>query len=218
MTPVTARTAGTDARVAARRKREDRVTPAQTVRWIILGAFLVYATFGGGRIAGSDEVTMFQLARALTEGTVAVPEGATLQGKDGRFYSKNAAAQAILALPLVASGDAAARTAGLPPEQRELAARFVASFFNALVAAVLLAVFFTGARAMGASAGGAFAATLMLGFATPLWVYSKSFMAEPLQALGLLLALTGSARAAAGDRRGALLARPACSSRCRSSW
>src|SRR6185295_12945111 len=77
---------------------------------------------------------------------------------------------------------------------------------NALVAAVLLAVFFTGARAMGASAGGAFAATLMLGFATPLWVYSKSFMAEPLQALGLLLALTGSARAAAGDRRGPMLA------------
>src|SRR6185503_2379558 len=135
--------------------------------WIALGAFLLYAATGGGRIAGSDEVTMFQLARALSTGAVAVPEGATLQGKEGRFYSKNAAAQAIAALPLVAFGDAASRTAGMPPERRELASRFVASFFNALVASALLAAFFIAARALGASSGGAFAATLMLGFATP---------------------------------------------------
>ena len=203
MSPVTA---GTAARVAARRSREDRVTPAHTARWIAVAAFLLYAATGGGRIAGSDEVTMFQLARALSRGEVAVPEGATLQGRHGRAYSKNAAAQAIAALPLVAVGDAAARGAGLPPARRELAARFVASFFNALVTAILLGVFHAAARALGAGSGAAFAATLMLGFATPLWVYSKSFMAEPLQALGLLLALTGSARAAAGERRGTKLA------------
>jgi len=199
-------TPGSKARVSARRVREARVFPRHAAPWIALGAFLLYAATGGGRIAGSDEVTMFQLARALSTGAVAVPEGATLQGKEGRFYSKNAAAQAIAALPLVAFGDAASRTAGMPPERRELASRFVASFFNALVASALLAAFFIAARALGASSGGAFAATLMLGFATPLWVYAKSFMAEPLQALGLLLALSGSARSAAGDRRGAKLA------------
>ena len=37
----------------------------------------------------------------------------------------------------------------------------------------------------------------MLGFTTPVWVYAKSFMAEPLQALGLLLALIGASEAAA---------------------
>ena len=206
MTPVTARTAGTDARVAARRKREDRATPARTARWIALAAFLLYAATGGGRIAGSDEVTMFQLARALTHGTVQVPEGATLQGKHGRFYSKNAAAQAIAAAPLVSVGDAAARTAHLPEARRELASRFVASFFNAIVAAILLGTFSAAACALGASVDGAFAATVLLGFTTPLWIYSKSFMAEPLQALGLLLALTGAARAAAGERRGPLIA------------
>lgn len=203
---MTPRTAATDARVAARRAREGRVLPAHTARWIALGAFLCYAAFGGGRIAGSDEVTMFQLARALAQGGVAVPEGATMSGADGRHFSKNAAAQAIAALPLVAFGDAAARAANLPPARAELAARFVASFFNALVTALMLAAFYTAARALGAARGAAFTATLLLGYATPVDVYAKSFMAEPLEALGLLLALTGAARAAGGDDRAARLA------------
>ena len=68
---------------------------------IALAAFLTFAFAGGGRIVGSDEVTMFTLARAIAHGGIALPEGATLQGPDGRFYSKNTAGQAVLALPLV---------------------------------------------------------------------------------------------------------------------
>src|SRR5438093_510066 len=45
---------------------------------------------------------------------------------------------------------------------------------------------------------GAGGATLLLALTTPLWVYAKSFMAEPLQGLGLLLALVGAARAGEG--------------------
>ena len=164
---------------------------------IALAAFLTFAVTGGGRIVGSDEVTMFSLARAMIHGGIAVPEGATLQGPDGRFYSKNTAGQAVLALPLVAIGDAAAATAGFADERRELAARFVASFFNAVVAALLLAALFEALRRMRVRVGAAFAATVLCGFTTPFWVYAKSFMAEPLEALGLLLALTGAARAGA---------------------
>jgi hypothetical protein len=75
---------------------------------LALAAFLTFAWSGGGRIVGSDEVTMLQLARAIAHGGIAVPEGATLQGPDGRFYSKNTAGQALLALPFVVTGDLAA--------------------------------------------------------------------------------------------------------------
>ncbi len=176
---------------------------SRTARWLAGLAFCVYAATGGGRIAGSDEVTMFQLSRALLRGGIEVPQGATLAAADGRVYSKNAAAQAVLALPLVAASEAASGLAGLGPEKRELAARFGTSFFNALVAAALVGVFYAACRALGAGSGAAFAATLLLAFTTPVWVYAKSFMAEPLESLGLLLALSGAARAAGGDERGA---------------
>ena len=170
----------------------------RTARALALAAFLVYAFTGGGRIVGSDEVTMFDLSRALLHGSIDVPGGATLDGPDGRHHTKNAAAQAIAALPLTALGEAAGAAARLPEPRRTLALRFVVSFFNAIVTAFLLGAFYAAARALGAAPGPACAGAVLLGFTTPLWVYAKSFMAEPLEALGLLLALTGAARAAPG--------------------
>ncbi len=166
---------------------------ARTARAIGLAALLAFALSGGGRLVGSDEVTMFELSRSLLSGSVVVPEGATLAGPDGRPRTKNAALQAVLALPLVAAGEAAARVAPLSPATRVLAARFVVSFFNAFVVAVLLGAFYFVARRLAVSARVALGTTVLLGFSTPLWVYSKSFMAEPLQSLGLLLALAGCA-------------------------
>lgn len=176
-------------------------TPApirRTARLLALAALLVFAVTAGGRITGSDEVTMFDLSRSLLHGRIDVPEGATLRGPDGRFYTKNTAGQAMLATPLVAAGEAAAAVSKLPPERAELASRFVASFFNALVCALLVAALYAFARRLGATAGAAFAAAAMLGFTTPVWVYAKSFMAEPLEALGLLMALGNAALASAG--------------------
>ena len=168
---------------------------------IALAAFLTFAWSGGGRIVGSDEVTMLELSRAMTRGEIAVPEGATLRGPDGRFYSKNTAGQAVLALPFVAAGDLAAGVAGFQGLRRELAARFVASFFNAAVASILLAALYSALRRLRVGNAHALAASVLLGFTTPLWIYAKSFMAEPVQALGLLLALTGAARAGASEAR-----------------
>ena len=140
-----------------------------------LAALLTLVLTGGGRIVGSDEVTMFELARAVAHGHIDVPEGATLRGPDGRFYSKNTAGEALLALPLVVAGDVAAHAAGFRDEPEQLAARFVASFFNALVAAVLLAALYLGLRQLRVAARAAFAAAVLLGFTTPLWIYAKSF-------------------------------------------
>jgi len=168
---------------------------AQVMRWLPVFAFLVFALTGGGRVVGSDEVTMLELARSLLRGSVEVPEGATLAGPDGKHYTKNAAGQAVLALPLVAAAEGAAAVAGLDPGRRRLAVRFVASFFNAAVTALMLAVFYVLARMLGAGGGAALAGALLLGFTTPVWPYAKSFMAEPLQALGLLFALMGATAA-----------------------
>jgi len=173
----------------------------RTARRLGLFAFLLFALSGGGRIVGSDEVTMLELSRAMLAGRIDVPAGATLEGRDGRHYTKNAPGQAILALPLVATAQTVTRVTGLSPERRELAVRFVTSFFNAIVTAVLLAVFYLFVRWLGARDGAALVTALLLGFTTPVWVYAKSFMAEPLQALGLLLALWGALRARHDPRR-----------------
>jgi len=172
-----------------------RIRPAWS---LALGALLVYAASGGGRIVGSDEVTMLELSRALLHGHIAVPEGATMAGVGGATYSKNAAGQAVVALPLTALAEVATRA--VAPARRELAGRALVSFFNAIVTAALLGVFYATARALGAGGAAAMSGALLLGFTTPLWVYAKSFMAEPLEALGLLLALGGAARARVGGR------------------
>ncbi|MEO5616586.1 MAG: hypothetical protein ABIS67_02365 [Candidatus Eisenbacteria bacterium] len=171
----------------------------RTALALALAFVLLYLITGGGRIVGSDEVTMSELSRALLRGGIAVPEGATLPGPDGRFYTKNTAGQAVLAIPWTLAGEAAARVLPFGAEKRLLVARAVVSTFNAFVTAILIGVFYLAARGLGAGAGAALAATLLLGLTTPLWGYSKSFMAEPLQSLGLLLALWGSARAASAE-------------------
>lgn len=164
-------------------------------RSIAIATFLTVALTGGGRIAGSDEVTMFEVSRALLVGQISVPEGATTIGSGGRSVSKNHAGQAVLALPIVAAGEAAARLSGLPEAKQRLASRFVVAFFNAIVVAVLVGVLVTLALALGASSAAAAASAAALVFTTPLWIYAKSFMAEPMQALGLLLAVAGAALA-----------------------
>jgi hypothetical protein len=171
------------------------VPMARAMGWLFVFALAVYALSGGGRVVGSDEVTMLELSRAMLRGGVAVPEGATLTGPGGLHYTKNTAAQAVIALPVVAAAEGAAALFGLDEGRRRLAVRFVASFFNAVVTAALLVVFYLVARMLGVGPGAALVATFALGFTTPLWPYAKSFMAEPLQALGLLLALMGATAA-----------------------
>jgi hypothetical protein len=178
-----------------------RAGTRRTTRAITLAAFLLFAFTGGGRISGSDEVTMFELSRAMLHGRIDVPRGATIQGPDGRLYSKNTAGQAVLALPLVAAAELAAKTAHFRDERAVLAARFVTSFFNALIAAVALASLYAFARRLGARAGPSLAAVALLGMTTPFWVYAKSFMAEPLESLGLLMTLGNAALASAGGDR-----------------
>jgi hypothetical protein len=172
---------------------------------IALAALLTYALTGGGRITGSDELAQLDLARAMLHGQLVVPEGSTMRGPDGRIYTKNTWGQALLALPLVAAGVAAAHVGGFSGTRAELATRFIPSFFNGIVGALLLAAAYSVMRSLKVSTRASLAATLMLGFTTPLWVSAKGFACEPVEALGMLLALGGGALAGAAtvpeDRR-----------------
>jgi hypothetical protein len=180
-----------------------KVPTLRTARALATLAGLIFVLTGGGRIVGSDEVTMYQLARSLLRGRVDVPAGATLAGPDGRAYTKNAAGQAVAALPLVAAAEVIAARAPGGPARGEALRRAVVSLFNAIVSALLLGVLYAVARALGASVGAALGTAFLLGFATPLWVYAKSFMGEPLEGLGLLVALGGTALAREHEARAA---------------
>ena len=125
------------ARLARVSRARRHASPRRTAWGIGIAALLIFVVTGGGRIVGSDEVTMFELSRGLLHGRIAVSEGATLRGPDGRFYSKNAAGQAIAALPLTAIAEGVTRAAGVPGSRAVLAMRFGVSFFNALIAAIL---------------------------------------------------------------------------------
>ena len=175
------------ARTAAARR------PGSTGRTALalgVAAFLLFALSGGGRVVGSDEVTMLELSRAMLRGSIAVPEGSTLRGPDGRHYTKNAAGQAVLALPVVAlaeagddraaAGSGAARPGGA---LRRLVLR------RAGDGAAARAPLRGGARAGRGDRRGARPRRRCSASPAPAWIYAKSFMAEPLQALGLLLAL-----------------------------
>lgn len=83
------------------------------------------------------------------------------------------------------------------PENREPhARRFLVSFFNALVSALCVVVFWLIARVITQSVIAAFAGTLLFGSGTLLWPYAGTFFSEPLATLLVLLSFQ---QLAAGD-------------------
>ena len=171
-----------------------------TARWIAVFAFCAYLVTGGGRIVGSDEVTMLELSRAMLHGHLDVPRARPCAVRTAGPIPRTPRDRRCWRCRWSPPGELVARAAHLDEPRRSLAVRFVASIFDAWVTALLLAVFYAAARGLGVGGAAALGATLLLGFTTPVWVYAKSYMAEPLQALGLLLAVTGSAVA---ETRGA---------------
>ncbi|MEP7027369.1 MAG: hypothetical protein ABI960_02130 [Candidatus Eisenbacteria bacterium] len=179
--------------------------PAAALRVGVALTLLFLAT-AGGRITSSDEYTMYRLTESLvTRGTVWVDAGNAERGPDGRLYPKAGIGQALAAAPFYGLG----RVAALPfaPAKRELVTRAVTALLNAFVGGLLGAFLFLLFLEVGTSARGALFWTLASLLATPLWVYAKSFLTEPLLALGLAAGLYGALRfKAAGASRHALLA------------
>jgi len=184
--------------------------PAWTPRAVAVRLGLAVALLGlataGGRITASDEYTMYRLTEALvTRGAVWVEAGNAERGPDGRLYPKAALGQALAAAPFHVVGRVVA--AAFPESRRDLVTRAVTSLLNPFVLGLLAAVLFLLYHALGASPRGAFFWSAAACLATPLWVYGKSFLTEPLLALGLAAGLYGAFRFRdGGESRHAFLA------------
>jgi hypothetical protein len=179
---------------------------SRVARHLGLALTLLFLATAGGRITASDEYTMYRLTESLvTRGAVWVEAGNAERGPDGRLYPKAAIGQALAAAPFFALG----RAAALPfaPAKRELVTRAVTSLLNAFVTGLLGAILFLLFLEVGAAPRGALFWAAATCLATPLWVYAKSFLTEPLLALGLTAGFNGALRfRATGAPRHALLA------------
>jgi hypothetical protein len=166
--------------------------PAVALR-LAVGMTLWFVATAGGRITASDEYTMYRLTEAIvTQGTVSVDAGNAERGPDGKLYPKAAIGQAIAAAPFYAAGRAAALA--FPEPKRELVTRAVTSLLGPVAGGLLAAFLFLLFLEVGASPRGALFWSLAACLATPLWVYAKSFLTEPLSALGLVAGLYGALR------------------------
>jgi hypothetical protein len=142
-------------------------------------------------------------------GTLAIPKFMmTVEGRDGRDYSKLGIGQSLVSLPLFWLGSLVERLSPRNPafiayseqvtiprgshaitaepqtlihlSDREGAPIFFVTLTNALVAAAVCLLFWLILGGFGASRTWALAGTAMLGFATPLWVYARDLFGEPL--------------------------------------
>jgi hypothetical protein len=178
----------------------------QAARRIAIALTLLFLATAGGRITASDEYTMYRLTESLvTRGAVWVEAGNAERGPDGRLYPKAGIGQALAAAPFFALGKLAAMP--FAPAKKELVTRAVTSLLNAFVAGLLAAILFLLFLEVGAAPRAALFWALATCLATPLWVYAKSFLTEPLLALGLTAGFYGALRyKATGAPRHALLA------------
>ncbi len=156
-------------------RRGDR----RVARRLFFFCLLAYLLLGSGTIPSSDGYTMFTLARSMLSGQLSIPEGNGKVGRNGLLYAKADPGQAVVALPLVATGELTARLLPSGPI-RDLWPRSVASTFNAVVGAAAVLGFFLLLRALGCTVQTAVWMSMGLALATPLLPYTKSFMREPL--------------------------------------
>lgn len=179
-------------------------------RSVFLFFAALYVATTAGHIYTIDGYLNYAVTKAIGErGSLEVPRFMmTVEGKDGRHYSKLGVGQSLVSLPLFWIGSAVekaspgsrvyraysssvnvpAGTGTIVAEPQELvktsdiegARVFFTVLTNALVAALCCLIFWSILRRFGLSRKGALWAACLLGFATPMWVYARDFFAEPL--------------------------------------
>ena len=97
-------------------------------------------------------------------------------GREGHLYSRKSPALSLFSVPLVWLG---LKLPGASPVKTAL-------LFNAIIASASCALLYLFCCELGYQDHEALALSLILGMATPLWPYAKTFFSEPLIGLGLL--------------------------------
>ncbi len=173
---------------------------------------LVYAVTMSGTIASSDGHTIFLLTRSIAErGALDVPGGNTLPGVGGQAYTKAGIGQALLGLPAYFVASRVVDAVPALEKKREAVQKFTIQSMAPLVGALVCLLFLGLLRAEGVPPRTALLGTLLLGLATPVWVYSKTYTAETWLMLCLLAAFASVVRfRRTGSVSSAALAGAAC--------
>ncbi len=185
---------------------------------ISLFSFLLYALSNYGGIRSPDGEVVFRTARSLfEEQSFAIKTDLSWQGfglpkgVDGHRYSIFGPGQALVAAPLVGLSsllshwspkmivpashyvngqsipDYFRRKKPEPSSEHKL--RFYLSFFNSIVGALSVFLFWFVARRVSENEAGALMAQAVFAFSTLFWPYSGTFFSEPLATLFVLAAL-----------------------------
>lgn len=160
--------------------------------WVALLAFFIYTLSYSGVIHSIDEVATVGVTESFLHGTLDVnrmaweqrrspPQNAVGNGEN--LYSKKGLGSPLLILPFFYAGK---KTAAVGAVQ-------LAFVSTALVTAAILFIFHRLVLSLGYSGRVAVLGALALGFGTLLWPYATMMFSEPLAALGLVLALWGTA-------------------------
>ncbi|MFH1219674.1 MAG: hypothetical protein V1694_04400 [Candidatus Eisenbacteria bacterium] len=193
----------------------------------------LYVATTAGHIYTVDSYLTYNVTQAIARhGTLAIPKFMmTVEGKDRRQYSKLGIGENLVSLPLYWIGSLVeygsphnpvfsnySDHVNIPDKSGVIVADaqqliklndlegarvFFTALTNAFVTALVCLLFWGLLRHFGLSRKGALWGASLLGFATPFWVYSRDFFAEPLFAvclLGSLLLLVGAGRSEIGRR------------------
>jgi hypothetical protein len=165
-------------------------------RWLGLKLFILficlYLLTSGGRIVSSDGNTMYLLTRSIVEEqSVAIPYGNGYTGVDGRLYPKAGIGQALLSAPFYIVGREVYERSGFSETERGYVMRFATAAVEPFAAAIAVVLLLQICFCLGYGVKSSLALALAFGFATPLWVYSKSFLTEPLTTALLLGSVLG---------------------------
>lgn len=185
-------------------------------RSIFLFFLVLYLATTAGHIYTIDSYLNYATTRSMgSYHKLSVPRSMmTVEGRGGRHYSKLGVGQSLASLPLYYLGGlvetlSPGRTAFkayseyvyIPHDGRLVKSEtqtlvrisemdgarvFFTSLTNAFVVAAVCLIFFMLLMGFGVCAGTSLLGTLVLGFATPFWVYSRDLFGEPLLALSLL--------------------------------
>jgi 4-amino-4-deoxy-L-arabinose transferase-like glycosyltransferase len=194
--------------------------------FILLSLFLftLYLLLASLHVDSGDGATIYKVTRSVAQGdgfAIPVPRpGAVVVdawgepippqelrgggpygawGPDGRYYAQYGIGQSLLALPLYLLGQGVYALTGWGTA--DFAARVGVMLLNPIVLALLGGTLYALARSLGYRRGIAGTVALLVGLASPLWVYSKTFFSEPLLALGFALALLLARRCAQEEGR-----------------
>lgn len=184
---------------------------SRIARWIFCSFAVLYIATTRGHFVGTDEVTMYQTTRSIwEEGSLAtnarLPN--SLPARGGGTVGSYTPAQSVAAVPFYVLGKAVGewlRRAGSEDWAQTLGGpviesggsdyrwggdveMFFVNLFNAFVTALLVSLFFLFSMDLGATAGSALAASLLLGVATYVAPYSGGFLQHPSEAVLILAA------------------------------